>query len=135
MDQEWPAKRYLKTLKEAIDRIRPHKGSDIEMRFCAQTLAGFFREITKKPLYEIVGLLLVSAFNWSRGQRAEFSWDLRLAALQRAKGPSINARRSTLQEALDLQNQDYTFWREREGWISDLRDSTMPKASNPARRA
>jgi hypothetical protein len=97
MEQEKVVENYLKRLKHAISKIGRPKKSDTEMRFCAQTLEDFFRQVTDAPLHEQVGSLLVNAFGWPRGKS-----DLRLAALQHAKGPSINARRSTLQEALDL---------------------------------
>jgi hypothetical protein len=102
MEREKEVKSYLEARKTAIGKIRMHKQSDVEMRFCAQTLRDFFRSVTRNPMDEYVGSLLVHAFRWPRG----FGGDLRLAALQRAKGPSIIARRLTLEEALQLQTPD-----------------------------
>ena len=132
MGQEWTVKGYLKTLKRVIGMTRQNKESDVEMRFCAQTLAEFFKEITGKPMYEVVGSLLVYAFEWPRGHG-----DLRLAAIQRAEGPSINAKRSTLREALDLQKQDYSFWKEKQtrfhGLFAAARRSSGIKRQSLAR--
>jgi hypothetical protein len=113
MQYEATAEDYLKALRrDAIGAIKPHKQSNVEMRFCAQTLKDFFQTIAHKNLYEEVGQLIKSAFPEEWGASA--AGTLRLAALQRAKGPSINARKSTLQEALDLHKCDLEhqrFWR------------------------
>ncbi|HEV8342867.1 MAG TPA: hypothetical protein VGR30_10910 [Candidatus Binatia bacterium] len=102
MEREGAAHSYLKSLICAIGMIRTSKQPDREMRFCAQTLADFFRSVTEQPMHEHVGTLLKGSFPREWGA----SSDLRLAALHRTKGPSINARRSTLDEALALQRRD-----------------------------
>lgn len=125
MEQENAVKSYLESLKHVIGRIKPRKQSDVTMRFCAQTLREFFRNVTGKTMDEQVGYLLVSAFNWPRGHG-----DLRLATIQRAKGPSIMAKRFTLQEALDLQRQDpehQRFWRQKEKEFSLIRKKSLAK--------
>lgn len=118
MEQSRIAKNYLEVLKRTIGRIKRRKQADVEMCFCAQTLREFFYNVTVGPqtLDEYVSRLLVYAFNWPRGKG-----DPKLAALQRAKGPSIIAKRLTLQEALDLQKQDpghSRFWREKKKELS-----------------
>jgi hypothetical protein len=136
------AKNYLKTLKQAVKMIRPKKQSDVEMRFCAQALADFFHEITGKPQRERVGSLLVHAFNWSRGQSV--AGDLRLATLQRAKGPSIITKQLALRDAINLQNRNYQFWEEEERYwagnewkeniadpLPSRREAAKPKSDIP----
>jgi len=133
MEQEGAVRSYLKSLKHAISMIRPRKQSDIEMRFCAQTLADFFLEITGDPRRGTVGVLMKAVFpqEWAAraiGPKQDFD-GLRRAALERARGPSINARRFTLQEALDLQRRDpehERHWRGQEKrllpiWVKALR--------------
>ena len=114
-DEELNKKRnalnYLETLKWAIKNVEPQKRqAEVEMRFAAQTLQQFFRAVSGRSLDECTGQLLVHALKWPRGQ-GDGDDHLRLAALQRAKGPQIVATRFTLREALDLQKQDYSYWR------------------------
>jgi hypothetical protein len=117
MEQERIVKSYLKRLEEAIDKIRPRKQTDVEMRFCAQSFEDFFREITGKPMHEKIGFLLVNALGW-RGKHS----DLRLGAISRAKGSAIIARRLMLDSALDLQSGDTTFWGEKEKELARERE-------------
>ena len=117
MEQERTAKNYLRSLSRAIDMIKPRKEPDVEMRFCAQSLEDFFRSVTGKPMHETIGFLLVHALDWPRPRS-----DLRLAAIQRAKGPAIVARRLMLEAALDLQNGDTNFWFEQEKDFARDRD-------------
>jgi hypothetical protein len=117
MEQERIVKSYLKRLEEAIDKIRPRKQTDVEMRFCAQSFEDFFREVTGKPMHEKIGFLLVNALGW-RGKHS----DLRLGAISHAKGPAIIARRLMLDSALDLQNGDTTFWGEKEKELARERE-------------
>jgi hypothetical protein len=98
LEAHFPLRKF-QTLRQALG-TRRRKQSNIELRFCAQTLADFFRHVADQPLHEVIGSLLNYAFGWGR----ETS-DLRLAALQRAKGPSINAKQIILPVAIDFQER------------------------------
>ena len=129
MEQEWTVKKYLEDLRDAIGMIKPRKQVNVEMRFCAQTLRDFFQNVIGNNLYQQIGDLMKSAFPEEWG--ASDPDTRRLAALQRAKGPSINAHRFTLQEALDLQKRDpehQRFWREKGKEISLIRSRARKEA-------
>jgi hypothetical protein len=52
-----------------------------------------------------------SAFPKEWGGGGDSGDTRRLAALKRAKGPRINATKLTLKDAMDLQNNDDSYWR------------------------
>jgi hypothetical protein len=105
LEAYFPLQKF-KILKEALG-MRMRKQANIELRFCAQTLADFFRHVAGQPLHEDIGSLLNYAFGWGREKS-----DFRLAALQRAKGPSIRAKSLILSVAIGLQERR-RLWGER----------------------
>ena len=132
------AKSYLENLKREIGLIRPRKQPDVNMRFCAQALREFFRNVTgsrpkarQQTLDQYVGDLLVQAFNW----QCKEGESLPKAAIQRAKGPRDPAVWGLLNDALALQHQKTGYWLEREKEIEREQNQTKKIREKLIRKA
>ena len=114
IEQQREALNYLRELQRQIQFIKQKKTPQVDMRFAAQTLRWFFRAVAGHPLDDAIGSLMLYAFRWFHNfvKKDKDNDNARLAVLQRAKGPSINATKIALREAFDLQMQNYTYWQE-----------------------